>query len=298
MTIIMQNRDKIYININKGENVVWEVVYFFRNLFDKSYKDTLIKNNKYKNIHKGKRCFILGNGPSLSKYNNLKLLENEIVFTVNQFYRSELFEIVKPNYHVMVDPLFFSLNPNDPIEYDTLNRMQELQCYSNLTCIFPYTSKEYVEKNGLSHKDVTYIHSRYRMHDNYKKDIRMDRCLPQVQNVVHAAIYCAIFMGFSEIYLMGCDMTGFLTNFIKDEADFDVEKEHVYSYTENEKKRMIKVRNNNNNETMLKAYGVTFAIFRNIYEYCKRKNIQIYNASIGGALDNLPRIKYEEIFRN
>ena len=40
-------------------------------------------NAEFKDIHKGQRCFIVGNGPSLND-EDLSLLENEYVFTVNK----------------------------------------------------------------------------------------------------------------------------------------------------------------------------------------------------------------------
>ena len=49
------------------------------------YKDLVAKNSELKDIHKCKRCFILGNGPSIKK-ENLKPLKNEIVFALNNFY--------------------------------------------------------------------------------------------------------------------------------------------------------------------------------------------------------------------
>lgn len=291
----MNKREKLYDSIDKAENLAWEIIYTFKSLYDSTYKNELLKNRDYKDLYKGKRCFILGNGPSLSKHKNLGMLANEVVFSVNQFYRSDLFDVVKPNFHVMVDPLFFSLDANNPVENDTLVRMQELKYKKDTRCIFPYTSKSFIEKSKISNDQTIYIHSRYRMHNGYDRDIRMDKNLPLVQNVIHAAIYCAIYMGFKEIYLLGCDMTGILTSYIKEQTELNIEDEHVYEYTNEEKMRMLKVRNDNNNEIMLKSYGVTFGVFRNIYNYCKNRGINIYNATIGGALDNIPRVVYEDI---
>ena len=41
--------------------------------------------NKYKNIHKGERCFIIGNGPSLNK-TDVSKLKNEYCFGMNRIY--------------------------------------------------------------------------------------------------------------------------------------------------------------------------------------------------------------------
>ena len=59
-------------------------------------------NRKFKDIHKGKRCFIFGSGPSIQKL-NFKMFANEYIFTVNQFPRFENFEDLKTNYHLFSD---------------------------------------------------------------------------------------------------------------------------------------------------------------------------------------------------
>jgi len=51
-----------------------------------------------KNLHAGKRAFILGNGPGLDLY-NLKKLENEITFGANLIYRRFV-----PDYYVVCNP--------------------------------------------------------------------------------------------------------------------------------------------------------------------------------------------------
>lgn len=51
----------------------------------KIYLKSLIRLNSYHNKHKGERCFIIGNGPSL-KYTDLSLLRNEFTFGLNRIY--------------------------------------------------------------------------------------------------------------------------------------------------------------------------------------------------------------------
>ncbi len=64
---------------NKLLNSIGIAVY---SVLNSKNKKLLNKNKKFKNIHKGNRCFILGNGLSL-KQQDLTLLKNEYVFTVN-----------------------------------------------------------------------------------------------------------------------------------------------------------------------------------------------------------------------
>src|SRR5215813_9647341 len=48
-------------------------------------RESIRRLTELKNIHKGKRAFIIGNGPSL-KQTDLSKLRNEITFCMNRFY--------------------------------------------------------------------------------------------------------------------------------------------------------------------------------------------------------------------
>ena len=66
--------------------------------------DPLLKsieaNIIFKDIHKGKRCFIVCNGPSINTQ-NLLLLQNEIVFSVSSGYHHPDYLNYQPAYHCL-----------------------------------------------------------------------------------------------------------------------------------------------------------------------------------------------------
>ena len=69
---------------------------------DRLYPHPLLKRNtKFKDIHKGQRCFILGSGPSIVKQ-DLKKLQGEIVITQNNFHVHEDISIINPRYHCVI----------------------------------------------------------------------------------------------------------------------------------------------------------------------------------------------------
>ena len=47
--------------------------------------ESIHRLRKYKDIHRGERCFIIGNGPSLKQL-DLSLLKNEYTFGMNRIY--------------------------------------------------------------------------------------------------------------------------------------------------------------------------------------------------------------------
>ena len=90
----------------------WDDIFFaFSNLSFRlryissggSKEHGLSKNIELKDRHKGRRAFIVGNGPSI-KRQDLKLLKNEISFFVNRAFVHEDYAIIKPTYHIFIDP--------------------------------------------------------------------------------------------------------------------------------------------------------------------------------------------------
>ena len=65
-----------------------------------SIKEELKANKLLKDKYKGKRCFILGNGPSLN-YFNLEPLKSEFVFCTNEFIRYPKIGDIQPDFYVI-----------------------------------------------------------------------------------------------------------------------------------------------------------------------------------------------------
>lgn len=94
--------EKIDNFVISSYNIFARIIFFF------SFKNRKIvsKNKELKNKHKGERCFILLNGPSI-KNHDLSLLKNEITFACNHFYQSDLANEINPTYYCGLDPLLF-----------------------------------------------------------------------------------------------------------------------------------------------------------------------------------------------
>ena len=74
-------RKKILRFFDLVSNFKWKMIFLLKKITDSKFRITINLNKKLENNHKGKRCFTVGNGPSLKKM-DLSHLTNEIVFTV------------------------------------------------------------------------------------------------------------------------------------------------------------------------------------------------------------------------
>ena len=73
------------------------------------------KIRSFENKHKGERCFIIGNGPSLNK-TDLTMLKNEITFGLNKIYLNFNKMGYSPTYFVIVNPLVINQCANELLQ--------------------------------------------------------------------------------------------------------------------------------------------------------------------------------------
>jgi flavin-binding protein dodecin len=285
-----------------------EHYYQFRNFYEtiKFYKYRIRKrseyfelkqNNKFKNKHIGKRCFVLGNGPSL-KNQDLSLLSEEYVFTVNQIMRHQDFDKIKTNYHFWADPMFFKIDEKNIKDFELLQVMKNVNSLDNKpNCFFPIEQKEFVEKFGLNNTlNINYFRSKETFHDKYTKEIDFAKNIPGFHTVVQWAIIMAIYMGFKEIYLLGCDNTSItvtINSALKENSDAD----YAYAITEIEKQRMENLLNDHTLEEYCNSYSATLAGYRRLYKYCLERNIELINCSAKTVIDSIPKEKYENVIK-
>ena len=69
------------------------------------------------NIHTGRRCFIIGNGPSLS-ISDLDMLNNEITFAANKVYLAFKETSWRPSYYFVIDRLVAENNTDAILNMD------------------------------------------------------------------------------------------------------------------------------------------------------------------------------------
>ena len=258
----------------------------------------LSQNKKFKDIHKGKRCFILGNGPSLKDLDP-KLLENEFVFTVNQISRLKNYEQLKTNYHFWVDNLFFKINPDNPEDLELLNVIKSVNTPDNKpVCFFPEDrAKTFIEIFKLKDcLDISYFLIGPPFVNDKFPLIDCTNPIPAFNTVVQYAIAMAIYMGFSEIYLHGCDCTSLMVT-IKSALKSNDSNDYAYEISSNEKKRMENLLNINSIELYARSYYETLRGFRWLNGYCNTHGIKLINLSTQTVIDSIPRDTIENVLK-
>jgi len=234
-------------------------------LYDCSDKITEYHNEtikKFQDAYKGKRCFIIGTGPSLTM-DDLDVLHGhqEKCFSVN--------DIIKAFDKTQWRPDFLVAEDYDQLSDKTIN-WNELDV--------PYTFIGDTNEEFWSKK---YKDSIYRYHLVYERCVNK---LPKFSEdfskksymgctVVYSCIQLAAYMGFQEIILLGVDFS------YADEQN--AVYKHFYS------------------EETPKAIGYTKEVtnaFSSAKKYADKKGIKILNGTRGGKLELFERVNFDNLF--
>ena len=249
------------------------------------------KNKRYYNIHAGQRCFILGTGPSINKQ-DLKPLRNEICIAVSEFYLHPDISTISPAYHVEA--------PNHaPYDFGGIRTGFERykKYYSdNVKFFFGYTPYKYsflnfLEQNPKFKNDnicfLNYNYAPVLDESNYCKTALWDitKRLFGARTVIYTAIQLASYMGFSNIYLLGCDHDYL--------SSFDHRRSlHFYDDSQSAIDDGLEWPNK---EQLFLSLHHRWQHYRLMQQYLTQKGQSIFNATHGGMLDVFPRVDLDHV---
>lgn len=267
--------NKILYSVGKYINIIYyNYIMDTYDLFKiKLRKLGLLKESKFeqlrslKNKYKGKRCFIIATGPSLT-IEDVNLLKNEITIGVNS--------LVKVLGQIDYIPTFLGIQ--DGNVYQKIGSLIE---NSDISKIF--ISDSLYKNQVKSDKEGRYI--QYPLYNcghlahNYAMPLKSgfsgdsNIVVYDGYSVTYSMLQLAVYMGFTEIYLLGCDCT----YDIKGGKQHFVESGHFDKHADSVGERMIY------------AYTVASKILKNKYP-----NVKVFNATRGGMLEVFPRKTLDE----
>ncbi|WOO41427.1 hypothetical protein [Rubellicoccus peritrichatus] len=254
-------------------------------------------NVRFKDIHKGERCFILATGPSV-KDQNLKNLANEYCISVSHFYLHPDFSIIKPNYHVIapahppfesqkLTKLFQGIKSRDDLGTEFfLGQTNFIHSTHNFLCQVPElkpTNFNYINYTGAPHLSAQ-NHQQTEVWDISRNPF-------SIRTVVYSALQLAAYMGFSKVFLLGADMNhictvqqGYTPHFYKEEKGINDAEQRKNNSVDMEK--------------MLLGAHKNFLGFRLIREHLEGNNgMRIYNCSPTSLLDVFERIDFNDAIK-
>ena len=240
----------------------------------------LPQNVKLKDIHRGRRCFVIGTGPSL-KNQDIAPLAGEITFAMNGFLNHPSIDLFQPTYYCLVDPCYFDGSaPSDRF----LGRLFDKVHKSHL--ILPYSAAEQVlHRWKVPASRVTFVTFCGNLATCRLRSIDVTRPLPTINNCAQLAILLALYTGCSTTCLLGMDHNWAAT---KVETHFYAQKtlaNHPVAHGEYWKYQYRMVL-----EDVLKVWKG----YENIRRYAEAHGQQIVNCTDGGFLDVFEREEFQQ----
>ncbi len=246
----------------------------------------LAENERFRDCHKDRRrCFILATGPSI-RTQDLRVLKGETCIAVSNFCVHPQYDLIRPEYYCIPKLSFPPTTVESAVQWftDITAKMGEAKMFLAIG------DRELVRANGLfPGKAVHYLGFGKSWDRVGVQGIDLTRPLPKVQSVPVMALQVAIFMGFKEIYLLGCDHDHLLN--YGNSRHFYEEKDHAIvrgadkSHTEW-----------GDFEDEVRRYSVLWSQYRALRAWADPRGIRIYNATPGGLLVTFDRVRFESLF--
>jgi hypothetical protein len=223
---------------------------------------------KFKNIHEGKRCFLIANGPSLLK-TDLSMLKNETTFGLNRIYLNYENMGFKPDYLVCINKLVLKQFAKD-FDNDTMPKFLNWQSRKDTRFI---NNVHFVEMNFLA--------------TDFSKDIAYS--LTPSATVTYAALQIIYYMGFKEVVIVGMDHS-FQYHGKPNEAQKRKDEQDVNHFSPNYFPKGSKWETPD-----LVATEYSYSIAKNEFEKDDRK---IYDATVDGKCTIFDKRNLESFFES
>ena len=228
-------------------------------------RDSIHRLEEMKDIHKGERCFIIGNGPSL-KNTDLTKIRNEYTFGMNRIY-------------MMFPELGFSttyfVSINDFVIEQTAEDIARLKIPKFLS----WRSHQWVN----SASDLFFLYTTYtgpKFEGNIKKR------LWEGATVTYVALQIAYYMGFKQVILIGVDHSfatkGKANTTVISQGDDPNHFDPRY-FGKGFRWQLPD----------LETSEIAYTMARHAFEKDKRT---IIDATIGGKLQVFPKVQYDSLF--
>ncbi len=254
---------------------IWDYGMFKIHRLTHGYdKENIKRVHDLRDKYKGKRIFLLGAGPSVN-HQALYLLKNEYVMAFNRFFLMEERVNWQPELYAVSDTIVIE-DIADKINSDIVKKVKY--------CFFP-------DRHVTNIDYQKYIKKRKNVYWLYVDKPEFSDNLPFCginKTVVNLGIQVAAYMGFSEIYLLGIDLTYDDDKVKKVNGNDWVVKENGHNHFDPRYISKGKAYHNPRVGAMIEKFEECSAFYAD-------KQVKIFNAGFGGRLEAFPRVDFESV---
>lgn len=274
--LIINKKRQLVKDLEKYENAEGDfdiIDIYDADLVEPSFYHPELK--KYKNMCKGKRIFIIGNGPSLT-FEDLDILHQhkEVCIACNRLYRAYDQTSFRADFYLISD------------QYVIEDFGEEL---GNIPGHLFIGDGYHLEKPDFVMKEIQYYHDKYpAFFPNYPKFSEdFSQGFFRGGTILYSGLQLAVYLGVKEIYLIGVDHNFSYSSIVTEENHF------ISNYFTKEEKEKYKSKEYQaityEKDNVTKAYEAAEL-------YSKKHGFKIYNATRGGKLEVFERVNFDSLF--
>lgn len=274
--------DRVLLTTKKRDEITFRFANcIIEDFYDFSYQLPFYRHDslkRFKDIHKGKRCFIIGNGPSL-KMEDLQRLHDYREFSMgcNYIYKAFSRTTWRPDYYVTLD-----LDESNKEAVDGLKALNLPEMFVPDKYSMSYFWRE--ERAGYNQYHTLFVGPLVDFSTEECPGFSADisKGVYNGVNVVYIMLQIAVYMGFSEIYLLGTDCGG--------SSDGKIKRMHfIDGYDSAGDEVFI--------EVLDEGYMASvYAEYQSAKQYAEKNDVLIYNATRGGGLEVFERVDFDRLF--
>ncbi|HEX8514844.1 MAG TPA: hypothetical protein VF868_01505 [Bacteroidia bacterium] len=246
-----------------------------------------------------KTCIILGNGPSFndSLTKHPAFFQKHSLVCVNAFSLSEEYPRLQPEFYVILDPSFW-METNEFLS-KVLSSMAEKTTWPLKLCIPFQASRSPLFDVIRSNRNISIHYFNYTVFKGFASIThwfcRKNLAMLQSQNVLVAAIFLSINIGFREIFIVGADHTWHQSLMVNDQNQLCIKDVHFYDSKEQVIFKPFRVTQNSEQthrmDEIFAIWAKTFYGYIAVNAYARYRDAAIYNASEISFIDAFKRVK-------
>lgn len=224
---------------------------------------------RFKDSKKGQSCFVVGNGPSLT-IDDLKRINPYDSFAANGIWGVFQECDWRPTYYFLGDPRYARYIDNNiriPIESAEASFFIYTHLKQYHPCVFEYPNVYFYFQPYRTIYHRIYDKITFKRYPKYSRDIT--KMIPTAGTITYEMLQVALYMGYSNIYLLGIDHT----------------------YQKGEHFRSCHGTKGKPPENLIRWERA----YETIKRQAKKRGINVYNATRGGMLEVFERVNLEEI---
>lgn len=257
--------------------------------------------------HDGERLFIFGNGPSVNYLyeRNRAIIQKNKCMCVNFIGDSEFYEKIQPRYYVIVDKYAFLYDEEEDENRSAITKKAWEAILKKTNWSMILFMPHYAKKNQQLMKKIeanTYINSYFFCSDNFsdtsgkwkneKFTLYTNGYLaPLACNVIISAIFLGIKLGYTQLYLLGADISWISSIECGEDNIVYFQDNHCYDLKGNKTYHAYGP-HMNDMACIFEALSNVFKGCKDLNEYALKNNINIYNMNINSYIDAFKKIKF------